>query len=308
MLVAAFPAAASEPLSNTDVTKVRLEVDAKGEALVTYTTAAGNVRHVLVWGAVGARPPDPNVPQVRFRYDYTGGWKSRHDASYWKTFRNACRPYDGPPLALRVAACKAPDGSYWALQSWQRGLPLLGFKPWTRAQSAYELHVSHWTGELPVLTVGVHWTYGKSAVGVFGRLTYEGQPVYGFRATAAGNPLGRYERNVYIDTHDSAYGAGWYRESGILTHKQTGTFCHSFVPQKPFPGYPSATIRPGAPGNEYRFTVMGPGVTPVIQVTVPGVATWHGDPNQVAAQDAAQQLWDSIMTGDRKCAPENGTL
>ena len=45
----------------------------------------------------------------------------------WPTFRNACAPYDGPALVYLVAACKAPDGSYWALQRWQRGLPLLGF-------------------------------------------------------------------------------------------------------------------------------------------------------------------------------------
>jgi hypothetical protein len=307
MLVAAFPAAASEPLSNTNVTNVRLSVNSKGVALITYTTAQKTVRHVLVWGAINANQPNPNVSQVRFKYDYSGGWKSRHNASYWKTIK-ACGVYDGPPLADVVAACKAPDGTYWALQSWQRGLPLLGFQPWTPAQAAYELHVSHWSGDLPALTVGVHWTYGKSAIGVFGQFLYQGKPVYGFRSTAAGNPLGRYERNVYIDTHNSAYGQGWFRESGILTHNPTGTFCHSFVPQKPFPGYPSTAMRPAAPGDEYRFTIMGPGVTPVIQVTVPGVEKWQNQPNQVSTQESQQRLWDATMTGDKKCAPENGTL
>ena len=52
-----------------------------------------------------------------------------------------CLPYDGPALAWEVAACKAPDGSYWALQAWQRGLPDLGVTA-TAAQSAWELRLS----------------------------------------------------------------------------------------------------------------------------------------------------------------------
>jgi hypothetical protein len=305
MLVVAFPANASEPLSNTNVKNVKLAVNTKGEALLTYTTAQGNLRHVLVWGAVNAHQPDPNVPQVRFKYDYAGGWHKYHNASYWKTFKNACAKYDGPSLPLAGLGCKAPDGSYWLVQYWQRNLPLLGFKPWTPAQTAYELHLSHWSGELPQLNVAVHWTYGHSAIGVFGQFLYQGQPVYGFKSTAAGNPLGRYERNVYIDTHNSAYGDGWWRESGILTHNPTGTFCHSFVPQKPFPGYPSTDMRPAAPGDEYRFTIMGPGVMPVMQVTIPGVEAWRGAPEQVDAQATAQRDWNAWMTGDKHCAPEN---
>jgi hypothetical protein len=206
---------------------------------------------------------------------------------------------------MSVAACKAPDGSYWALQNWQRGQALLGFKPFLPVHTAYELHVSHWSGALPQLTVGVHWTYGHSAIGVFGQFLYQGKPVFGFKSTAEGNPLGRYERNVYIDTHNSVYGDGYWRESGILTHNPLGVFCHSFVPQKPFPGYPSQATRPAAPGDEYRFTAMGPGVTPVVQVTIPGLEKWRASPEQVSAQATAQRLWDATMVGDKKCTPEN---
>jgi hypothetical protein len=307
MLVVAWPASASEPLSNTNVKKPALAVNKKGEAMVTYTTATGNLRHVLVWGAVNAKEPSSTSPQVRFSYDYAGGFRKHKNGNYWKTFRNACKPYDGPALPMVVASCKAPDGSYWAVQSWVRGQPLLGFKPFLPVHSASELHVSHWTGELPQLTVGVHWTYGHSAIGVFGQFVYQGKPVFGFKSTAEGNPLGRYERNVYIDTRNSVYGEGYWRESGILTHNPTGAFCHSFVPQKPFPGYPSQTIRPAAPGDDYRFTIMGPGVTPVVQVTIPGLEKWRGSTEQVAAQGLAQRLWDQIMVGDKKCAPENGS-
>jgi hypothetical protein len=309
MLVGAAPVSASEPLSNTNVHNTTLSVNDKGEALITYNQVNGTLRHVLVWGAVNANAPSETTPQVRFKYDYAGGYGKYRNPRYWKTFtKSQCGTYDGPALAMLVAACKAPDGSYWALQSWQRALPLLGFAPFRPGQRLWEMHVSHWTGDLPVLTVAVHWTYGHSAIGVFGQLLYQGVPVHGFHSTREGNPLGRYERNVFIDTHNSVYGKGWKRESGILTHNPNGTFCHSFVPQKPFPGYPSKKLRPAAPGDAFRFTVSGPGVTPVVQVTVDGVQKWQGTPAQLDAQKAAQDFWDQAMPGDKKCARENGSL
>ena len=54
--------------------------------------------------------PSPALPQVRFERDYSGGLRLEHRA-VWKTFRNECRPYDGPPLAYLVTACTAPDGT-----------------------------------------------------------------------------------------------------------------------------------------------------------------------------------------------------
>jgi hypothetical protein len=287
-------------MSDTNVTFQSLAANARGEALVVYKRPDGTVRRVLAWGGVNANAPvDPAVRQVRFQYDYAGGWGKYRKASYWSTFKNGCTPYDGPALIYLVAACKAPDGTYWALQSWQRGLPLLGFDPWLPKHTAHELHLSHWSGELPKLEVYTHWTYGGSWQGVFGRLTYAGNPVHGFGSTGDGNPKDRYGRNVYIDTLNSVYGVGWRRESGILAHKPTGTFCHSFVPQKPFPGYPSKEMRPPAPGERYRITVMGPGVTPVIQ--------WEGAGLTAADRASAVSVtavFDQIMAGDRTCAGE----
>jgi hypothetical protein len=256
------------------------------------------MRRVLVWGAIGARLPAAGVRQVRFRYDYAGGW-GKYRRAYWSGFRNRCRAYDGPPLAHLVAACKAPDGSYWALQRWQRRLPLLGFAPWRADQSAWELHVSHWTGPLARLEVSPNWTYAGSFEGVFGRLTYLGFPVHGFSTTAAGNPRDRYGRNLYIDTLNSAYGRGWHRESGIVAHRPTGTFCHSFVPQRPPPGYPSRDLRPAGRGDRHRVTVMGPGVTPVIQWQGTGLGKFN------ARRDAEfNRLFDDVMAGDNICRGE----
>jgi hypothetical protein len=296
----AAPAFASEALVDTNVTLKAFAVNAKGEALVSYVRSDGKPRNVLFWGAINANPPlDPNVKQVRFSRDYAGGWGKYRNGSYWKTFKNACAPYDGPALPYLVTACKAPDGTYWALQSWQRGLPLLGFDPWEPSQTAYELHLSHWSGDLPKLEVYAHWTYGGQWQGLFGKVSYAGNPVHGFGSTGDGNPRDRYGRNVYIDTFNSVYGAGWRRESGILAHKPTGTFCHSFVPQKPFPGYPSQDMRPPAPGERYRVTVMGPGVTPVV--------AWEGSGLTSADRAAAGSItavFDQLMAGDARCASE----
>lgn len=294
----ASPASASEAFSDRNVEAATLRVNAAGEALVTYRRPDGPVRRVLVWGAVNANHPSRDVSQVRFRYDYAGGW-GKYRKLAWKTFRNACRPYDGPPLAHLVAACKAPDGSYWALQRWQRTLPLLGFDPWLPDHSAWELHISHWSTPLASIEASANWTYGGAFEGVFGRVTYLGVAVHGFGSTRTGNPTDRYSRNVYIDTFDSPYGSGWRRESGILAHRPTGTFCHSFVPQRPFPGYPSADMRPAARGKRYRATVMGPGVTPVV--------TWEA--NGLGGYDASRYgelnaLFDRLMAGDAACAAE----
>jgi len=295
--VFAVPALASEPLTDTNVKFKSLAVTPKGEAILTYTRTDGQVRHVLAWGGINANAPvDPAVRQVRFSWDYAAGWGKYRKATYWKTAKNTCTRYDGPSLPYLVTACKARDGSYWAVQSWQRLLPLLGFDAWKPSQTAYEIHLSHWSGDLAKLEVYSHYTYGGDFQGLFGRLTYAGSPVHGFGSTGEGNPLDRYGRNVYIDTFNSSYGPGWKRESGILVHKPTGTFCHSFTPQKPFPGYPSQAIRPPAPGEKYRVSVMGPGVTPVI--------VWEGNAPDRAAAASVTTIFDDVMKGDARCAPE----
>jgi hypothetical protein len=292
------PAVASEPLSDRNVRGALLQVNRGGEALITYTRSDGRLRRVLAWGALNARSPDPGIPQARFRYDYSGGY-GKYRKAYWLRFRNACRPYAGPALPSLVAACQAPDGSFWALQSWQRRLPLLGFAPFLPGHADVELHVSHWSGTLPQLEVFANWTYGGAFQGIFGRVSYLGAPVHGFGTTATGNPRDRYGRNLYIDTYNSSYGPGWQRESGIVAHRPTGTFCHSFVPQKPFPGYPSQELRPAAPGERYRVTVSGPGVTPVIAWEGSGLGSFDASRDQ-----ELNAQFDRIMVGDAICRGE----
>ena len=261
-----------------------LRVNAKGEALITYRKG-GAIKRVLAWGAVNAIPPNESRPQVKFELDYSGGYAKHHNAHYYLVFRGSCLKYDGPALSWEVAACKAPDGSYWALQSWQRALPDYGVAP-TAAQSAWELRLSHWTGALPVLSIQLDWSYRKYDQ-LFGTYTYGGVPVFGFRSTSGGAPLDTYGRNIYVDTLGSVYGAGWKRDNSFLTHRSKGAFCYGFFPHG---------SHPAGNGVRYRATAEGPGVAP--DVTWQGVAPGAYDK---AADTAANQAIAAL--GDSQCHP-----
>jgi hypothetical protein len=289
---------ASEQFGDLNVSFLSLKVNDGGTALVTYRTSAGAVRHVYVWGAINARAPDPNVPQVHFSFDYSGG-RRKDGRETWSAFRNRCAPYDGPKLVWLVNACKAPDGSYWALQRWQRLLPMRGIPPFTPEQAAFELHVSHWSGPLPVLEVSQNWTYGGRWQGLFGRLTYLGQPAYGFR-TPSSRRRDAYGRFFYVDTYNSVFGPGWKHDAGKVAHSRNGAFCYSFVPQWTPAGYPTHELRPPGNGQRHRVTVMGPGVTPVLQWEGPALGAY--DPQRDVAYN---ELFDRIVGPDDKvCVPE----
>jgi hypothetical protein len=150
-LLAAQTANASQVISTSTATGIKLAVNAKGEALLTYTSH-GKVVHVLAWGAVNAVPSTPAGKQVAFELDYSGGFDkyytqdaavqklrakyqeikntpgylanpvvrelqkaSAYASSYWNTgFDGGCGAYDGPKLAWVVAAtgrCSRGSGS-----------------------------------------------------------------------------------------------------------------------------------------------------------------------------------------------------
>lgn len=271
LLVSAFAAAPAfgSAIIARNVSRATLTVDRQKHAYVTYYARGRTVR-LAAWGAINARTPNPSVSQVKFqiRYGLQG--------------KGVCLPYDGPPLAWLVKACKAPDGSYWALQAWKRLSPNFG-----GTSGSIELHLSHWRGEIAELEIHQSWVNG-SVRHIFGRLTYAGRGVYGFSSTPQGNPLDSYGRNIYVDTFDSGYGKGWHRENSFLTHRLSntpGTFCYSFFD----PGHP----RRGE-GTKYRATTPGPGVTPDVM--------WSEDdigPLDAGIQSQAQALERSW--GDSRC-------
>jgi hypothetical protein len=277
--VSAGPAAASE-IIDRNATGVKLAVNDKGQAMLTYR-ARGRLWHVLVWGAVDAIHPTPSRPQTKFRVDYSGGWGT-YKKKLWIGFKNACGPYQGPQLQWLVTACTAPDGSHWTIQSWQRMLPNYGLRP-TAKQAVWELRLSHWTGEPAQLEVKLNWAYRRYHH-IYGRFTYQGQPVYGFRSTSTGVPLDTFGRNLYLDTFNSAYGGGWKRENSFLMHKGTGAFCYGFYPHG---------SRPVGAGLKYRATIIGPGVTPDVywEAEAPGAYNRELD---VVANDEIRALGDTL--------------
>jgi len=278
ILVALFMAApaAGSQLVDRNASHVSLATNDKGEALLSYR-AEGKTKHVLTWGAVDAVAPTTSRKQVQLALDYAGGYGKYH-SDYWKTFGSACGTYDGAPLAWLVASCKAADGSYWALQAWQRALPNYGVAP-TPVQAVWELRLSHWTGPIATLTIKTDWSYRRFDH-LYGSLTYNGGGVYGFKSTRAGVPLDTFGRNLYVDTFGSTYGAGWKRENSFLTHKRNGTFCYGF--------YPHGTHPVGA-GTKYRATVIGPGVTPDVM--------WQG-----AAPGSYEKAADQTANDDQRAA------
>jgi hypothetical protein len=319
---AVVPAASASEIIDRNATGVKLLVNAKGEALVSYRVR-GLARNVLVWGAVNAIAPTRSSRQRAFQVDYSGGWgkyylgdprvrqlqtkyrqikltpgylvsptmkelssKSSFAKNYWRdSFQGSCGRYDGPALAWLVTACKAADGSYWALQSWERALPNYGLTP-TKTQAVWELHLSHWTGELPVLKIATDWAWHRWDH-LYGTFTYKGKPVYGFASTPDGQPLDTFGRNLYVDTLDSAYGSGWKRENSFLTHVGTGVFCYSVNPHD---------VHPAGKGKMYRATIIGPGVTPDIM--------WQGaaPPAYDKAADANANATIAALN-DKKCRP-----
>jgi hypothetical protein len=279
--VLASTASASQ-LIIRNASAISLSVNAKGEAMVSYRVA-GKVQHVLAWDAVNAIAPTQARAQVKFKLDYSGGYGKYKKTKFWNSFGGSCKPYTGPPLAWKVTACTAPDGSFWALQKWQRMLGNYGIAS-SPAQSVWELRLSHWTGDLPVLTIATDWAWHQWDH-LYGTYTYNDEPVFGYKATPAGLPLDTFGRNIYVDTFNSKYGKGWKRENSFLTHTNTGVFCYSFNPHG---------SHPAGNGTQYRATVEGPGVAPDVmwQGAAPGP---YDKASDATANDAITAL------GDKQC-------
>jgi hypothetical protein len=301
-LAFAAPAGASQ-LIDRNATNIRLKVSRDGKAMLSYR-AHGRAWDVLAWGGINALHPNQVRKQMQFKLDRAGGW-----GTFGKklNFRNACRRYDGPPLVHVVKACKAPDGSYWAVQQWQRALPNLGFLPWLPEQRARALHLSHWKGPLAKLEAWTDWSWSGRFHHIFGRYTYLGKPIYGFKTNNVGSRLDKYGALVYLDTFGSEYGPGWRRENSFVTHKPTGVFCYNFRPRNPLEGgyvhpagYNDGVRGPGN-GLAYRLTVEGPGLTPDVKWEGQGLKTFdEAMPEHIAHEDSMNSILDGL--NDKLCS------
>jgi hypothetical protein len=262
-LVAAASFAASAnaaELITRNANNIKLQISPDGkQALVTYTQRGAEHR-TLAWGAINALPSPARKPsflQTALKLDYSGGYKSFHLKK--GQFKGGCTRYDGPTLHWVVAACKASDGSYWALQNWQRALPNYGVAP-SAFSAQYELWLSHWKGALPVFEVGTGWSANPGRApdpahvhSIFGRFTYLGKPIFGYGVNGSGAPTDTWGRVLYVDTYNSQLGTGWRRENSFVTHNPFGTFCYGFFRHG---------THPNGMSLRYRITAQGPGVLP----------------------------------------------
>ena len=294
-LLAVAPASAfASQMIERNATHVTIAVNSQHRAEVTYLRGR-TWHHVLVWGAINALAPSTTHKQVKFNLDYSGGFGS-FGTGYWKAIvnHNVCGPYTGPALAWKVVACTTPNGQNWALQSWQRMLPNSGEKPKTAIQSAWELHVSHWTGALPVLWLKWDWIYNGRFDHLYGKFSYNGVAVHGFTHTSGGNPTDSYGRNIYVDTLDPPLwttghrqAGGWMRFNGFLTHNSRGNFCAGVYPNMFGRG-------PAGAGSDHRATAIGPGVTPI--VTWEGPAPGHYAPGGFTHQENGLPNYNTLPT------------
>ena len=149
-------AAASE-LIGRDGGRAGLQVNGAGQAHVTCPRTASP--GTLSPGMRSTHAGPGRVPQVSFQLRYGRRSSSRRRGGY-----------DGPPLAWVVAACKASDGSYWALQRWQRLKPNDGGK-----RGEWEVRPSHWSGAVPVLRALTDWAYRRFDH-LYGRSPTRGSP------------------------------------------------------------------------------------------------------------------------------------
>jgi hypothetical protein len=279
--VIAAPGASASQMIAQNVSRPTIKVGMlRGtEVAVVSYRSGGSTKHVLVWGAMNARPYSTRVPQYKFRVNYSGGWGTRFGSGAWRRVPSQCAPDDAVKsrLALAVAACtmKSNPREHWALQVWQRLLPNAGVNP-RPGGAAYELHVSHWTDAyMPVLWL--KWGWANAAGGIhydhlFGVMSFDGHRVFGHSSTSKGNPTDSYGRNIYVDAQNRVWASdgahrqpgGWIRFNGFLTHYPHGDFCASVYKRNlgvSRPGYNAAT--------NYRATAMGPGVTPIVRWTGP---------------------------------------
>jgi hypothetical protein len=273
----AVPAATASDRIAMGVSGVSLKISANSRRAVVTYQSRNRTWVVTASGAINARWPTKVRDQVHFRLRYS--LRAAKVPGY-------CGAYDGPALPWVVAACKAPDGSYWVAQAWQRFLPNHGVAP-LGEDAGRELRLSHWFGAMPEFRVAQDWAYGGRFDHLYGSVTYLGQGMHGFATTRYGAPLDRYGTLIYVDTLDSAYGPGWRRESAFVTHNPTGIFCYGFFPHGPYPS---------GKGRAYRATMIGPGVFPDQMWQAP---EHPYDPSADAEANAEQRRAFS----DHRCRP-----
>ena len=224
----------------------------------------GRMWHVFVSGAVNARSPEPAVPQVHSR-------RTTRAAAANGALQEHLPAVRRPAARVVLAGCKASDGSYWALQMWQRMLPNLGYVPWTHGQKVWEVHVSHWTARSRrSRRMRTGSTPAASTRSSAGRPTRQahlrvqddevGQPARLLRSPDL-------PRHARLRVRDGLATGELVRRAQAERHVLLRLLSTSAVRRLPAPAFG----RLAGNGSRYRLTLYGPGVTPDVAVYVNGL-------------------------------------
>ena len=214
---------------------------------------------------------------MKFRLDYAGGW-GKYRTLYWKTFRGTCGAYDGPALPDVVAACKAPDGSYWAAQSWPQPLPDLGYTPWNAARRAVLARglALDGAGRADRDRHGPGSTTAASRI-CSAATRIAAQPVYGFGTTRVRRADGRIRRADLSRHVQLRVRTGLAKGELVRLAQSHGRLLLRLLSRSTRPRAGTrirrARRRCAGPGRA-RSTALfaeGPGVTPDVAVIVPGL-------------------------------------
>ena len=281
-----------------DVNAGHVTLEVHGATCARHVHGGRRERHVLAWGAINAGRPLGAAPAGALRARLLGRAEARAPGDVEDASPTSARPYDGPPLAYLVTACTAPDGSYWALQSWQRNLPHRGVAPWTAAQRAWELRLSHWNGALAHVELYTDWAFGE-------------------RARHLRPPDLRRRSGVRLPLDLGRRADRLLRPQPLHRHLRLGL--RPRVEARDVDRLPQADRRvlllvladarqlaagqPGETGGErhrYRISVVGPGVTPDVVAETPDPGPF--DAKQERRRDA---LFTQVIAGDRFCSTQH---
>ena len=174
-------------------------------------------------GAINARAPSADIPQVRFAGTTVAGQVPKREV-----LGGASRTAAGRTAAASTDArrrMQGPDGTYWTVQAWQRR-PLLGFDPWLPTMR---------TGSSTSRTSPASFLGSNSIpTGRDGRWQGRLRPLQlprpaGVRYGSTAKCRRTSTAAISTSTRSTRTGPGG-GAVGHLTHRGTGTFCHSFVP------------------------------------------------------------------------------
>ena len=204
--------------------------------------AKRGTRHVHTCERTGASSPildavapDPNVPAtVQARLAPAVGEVRKRD--YWRTFKNVCGPYSGPPPARRRWHAPRPTAAT-GRSSWQRVQPLRGVGPFLpgHMDSACTCR----TGR-PLARGLAELDVRRCVPGAVGRLR-TGSPFTASRRRREGGATAT--RATSTSTRSTRHGPGLEARRGDPRRQRR--LCYSFAPARPPAGYRACHPSPG---------------------------------------------------------------